>query len=148
MKKLFTVLAGILFCLTAQAQIEKCMEGAWADPDYGKEGINLEVLDDVYAGFFYTYEFSGNTGNQTWYVIVGDSITGNGVIVDVAQGTEYTVGDINLVPTANGLLFAYHFSLDLNNSNGGTPWCNSVLCADIRELTERVTTPAGSCPVG
>ena len=131
----------LLFSASADA-LEPCYSGSWYE-QVG-EGVNLEVREGDYHGFFYTWEWEG--GTQKWYVFTGDPETGEGTLFDVVgrgyretlDVVEYEVGTVSLVPTTEGLLFAY----SIKTVPGDDPWCLDVRCADTLDLV-RLT---GECP--
>ena len=126
MKNLILSLFLALFS-TLAFSMDKCMTGAWYDPERSGEGIELVVLDTSVYGYMYTYRDL----DVEWFVFTFNE-------PEVEKGTlwrsvkvsnspwavgNHDVGDVDVVVQDNdNMLFFKNQILDLT-SDASIPWC-------------------------
>ncbi|KAA9133467.1 hypothetical protein F3N42_03700 [Marinihelvus fidelis] len=131
-------------------QLTECENGSWYDRERSGEGINLEVLDENFVAYFYTYEPRGEIADQTWFLILGDNADGKATVHDVIAGYVDDGLDVAVMPVGSAtfeyagpdrLAFSWRMDLDLNRLGDGTviPWCLSS-CSGSLSLS-RLTRP-------
>lgn len=131
MKRLNVILAGILaLALSASAfSFDSCNTGAWYDPAQEGEGINVLVLPERVAVYFY------RAGQ--WQLLVGDRPEGNVAVLNMyeAYPNVRSVGDGVLEVLEDGSLqFDYLQKYSFWGYDGsGLPWC--IGCYGTRIFT-------------
>jgi len=116
------------------AALEKCMSGAWFDPERNGEGMVLEILDEQTLGYFYTYGSEG----RAWYVMLGED-----ALPDVELLTIYGTAKVSNIPFVvrefdvgsafisvidnDSIRFKYDLVLDVDR-DAAIPWCLAGFC--------------------
>lgn len=138
------LLAGLLFLLSFNLQaFDTCLSGNFYDPERDGEGIQLEMLGDVTAGFFFTHGSRGTV----WYALLASDGSGELDMYGMDKLSEYPFKTRSLI-TGNAtigfvdedtLKFSYSLEFDIDR-NANIPWCMHGGCVG-KHLYTRLTQP-------